>query len=65
MEVSCQLHAPATLVLGGPQSRSGHCGEEKDLSCWERSSLCKILNFHLLHPSWVRMFSERFVFKHL
>jgi hypothetical protein len=34
MEVSGQLHAPATLVpldrrLGGPRNRSGHCGVEK------------------------------------
>jgi hypothetical protein len=42
MEVSSQLHAPAALLpgkeplypldarLGGPQSRSGHGGEEKN-----------------------------------
>jgi hypothetical protein len=40
MEVSGQLHAPAALPpgeepliprrLGGPQSRSGRCGEEKN-----------------------------------
>jgi hypothetical protein len=44
MEVCDQLHAPVALPprkeplypldmrLGGPQSRSGRCGEEKDLS---------------------------------
>jgi hypothetical protein len=45
-EVSGQLHAPAALSpvkepppytlyrrLGGPQSRSGRCGEEKIISC--------------------------------
>jgi hypothetical protein len=44
MEVSGQLHAPAALIpgkaplylldrrLGGPQSRSGCCGEEENLA---------------------------------
>jgi hypothetical protein len=44
MEVNGQRHAPATLPprkcpwytsdrrLGGPQSRSGRCGEEKNLA---------------------------------
>jgi hypothetical protein len=40
MEMSGQLHAPTALPLryllerrlGGPQSRSGRCGEEKYLS---------------------------------
>jgi hypothetical protein len=43
MEVSGQLHAPAAMPrgknpryslyrrLGGPQNRSGHCGEDKSL----------------------------------
>jgi hypothetical protein len=48
MEVSGQLHAPTALLLtkktallfgwklGGPQSRSGRCGKEKNpCPCWE------------------------------